>query len=156
MPSLFIRNAAGEYPNRRATSAEASPSTKNARKASYCRCRAVAGSTKKRRRLVRSFGNLIDIKHNVRHHIWCQAPIGEQNRVIAKTPFITLVFVPRRQLTDKLIPGETDKETARKRALSAPIQLIVGAKLLSQMNPLTGSASADSLSVEIQASAAIP
>jgi hypothetical protein len=51
---------------------------------------------------------------------------------------IPLVFVPERQLTDKLIAGESDKETARKSALGALIQLMAEAKLLSQMNPLTG------------------
>jgi hypothetical protein len=39
---------------------------------------------------------------------------------------------------DKLIAGESDKETARKSALGALILLMAGAKLLSQMNLLTG------------------
>jgi len=48
-------------------------STKKARKASYWRCRGVAGSMKKRRAFVRSNGAPIATYHVVTYYIWCQA-----------------------------------------------------------------------------------
>src|SRR5258708_32075377 len=125
---------------------------KKARKASYWRWRGVAGSAKKRRQPVRSNGTLIDIIYNVKHQIWCQSSFAAQTLTITKNPHMTTVFMPNRIFVDNVCFLITNKETSRNCSISAPVRLTSRAKLLSQMNPIAGSMSADSRSVEIQAS----
>src|SRR5260221_5992977 len=66
---------------------------------------------------------------------------------------MTPVFMPNRIFVDNVCFLITNKETSRNFSISAPVRLTSRAKLLSQMNPIAGSMSADSRSVEIQASA---
>ena len=146
-----IRNPAGEYPNRRATSAEASLSTKKARKASYWRCRGVAGSAKKRRQSVRSNGTPIDMFYNVKYQIWCQSAFSSKTQTTTRNPHMTAVSMHNRNFVDNVSFRITNNETSRNCYISVLFRLIPGAKLSSQKNPLAGSMSGDSPSVEIQA-----
>src|SRR5258708_3800211 len=125
---------------------------KKARKASYWRWRGVAGSAKKRRQSVRSNGTLIDITYNVKHQIWCQSSFAVQTLTTTRNPYMTPVFMPNRIFVDNVCCLITNNETSRNCSISAPVRLTSRAKLLSQMNPIAGSMSADSRSVEIQAS----
>src|SRR5258708_30732564 len=59
--------------------------------------------------------------------------------------------MPNRNFVDNVCFLITNKETSRNFSISAPVLLTSRAKLLSQMNPIAGSMSADSRSVEIQA-----
>src|SRR5258707_11033252 len=123
---------------------------KKARKASCWR--GVAGSAKKRRQPVRSNGTLIDITYNVKHQIWCQSSFAVQTLTTTRNPYMTPVFMPNRIFVDNVCCLITNNETSRNCSISAPVRLTSRAKLLSQMNPIAGSMSADSRSVEIQAS----
>src|SRR5260370_37398140 len=60
--------------------------------------------------------------------------------------------MPNRIFVDNVCCLITNNETSRNCSISAPVLLTSRAKLLSQMNPIAGSMSADSRSVEIQAS----
>src|SRR5258707_5776396 len=124
---------------------------KKARKASYWRWRGVAGSAKKRRQPVRSNGTLIDITYNVKHQIWCQSSFAVQTLTTTRNPYMTPVFMPNRIFVDNVCCLITNNETSRNCSISAPVRLTSRAKLLSQMNPIAGSMSADSRSVESQA-----
>src|SRR5713226_6408675 len=124
---------------------------KKARKASYWRWRGVAGSAKKRRQPVRSNGTLIDITYNVYHQIWCQSSFAVQTLTTTINPHMTTVFMPHRIFVDNVCCLITNNETSRNCSISAPVRLTSRAKLLSQMNPIAGSMSVDSRSVEIQA-----
>src|SRR6266849_10887809 len=126
---------------------------KKARKASYWRWRGVAGSAKKRRQPVRSNGTLIDITYNVKNQIRCQSSFAVQTLTTTRNRHMTTVFMPNRIFVDNVCCLITNNETSRNCSISAPVRLTSRAKLLSQMNPIAGSMSADSRSVEIQASA---
>src|SRR5712671_1579966 len=125
---------------------------KKARKASYWRWRGVAGSAKKRRQPVRSNGTLIDITYNVKHQIWCQSSFAVQTLTTTR-PAYDNGFYAKSHFVDNVCCSITNNETSRNCSISAPVHLTSRAKLLSQMNPIAGSMSVDSRSVEIQASA---
>src|SRR6266478_4382197 len=65
-------------------------------------------------------------------------------------------FYAKSHFVDNVCCSITNNETSRNCSISAPVRLTPRAKLLSQMNPIAGSMSVDSRSVEIQASAASP
>src|SRR5713101_3457740 len=61
-------------------------------------------------------------------------------------------FYAKSHFVDNVCCSITNNETSRNCSISAPVRLTSRAKLLSQMNPIAGSMSVDSRSVEIQAS----
>src|SRR5712672_2725727 len=69
-----------------------------------------------------------------------------------KKPAYDNGFYAKSHFVDNVCCSITNNETSRNCSISAPVRLTSRAKLLSQMNPIAGSMSADSRSVEIQAS----
>src|SRR6266481_4523700 len=68
-----------------------------------------------------------------------------------KKPAYDNGFYAKSHFVDNVCCSITNNETSRNCSISAPVRLTSRAKLLSQMNPIAGSMSADSRSVEIQA-----
>src|SRR6266853_2909018 len=69
-----------------------------------------------------------------------------------KKPAYDNGFYAKSHFVDNVCCSITNNETSRNCSISAPVRLTSRAKLLSQMNPIAGSMSVDSRSVEIQAS----
>src|SRR5882672_6593240 len=72
-----------------------------------------------------------------------------------KKPAYDNGFYAKSHFVDNVCCSITNNETSRNCSISAPVRLTSRAKLLSQMNPIAGSMSVDSRSVEIQASVTI-
>src|SRR5258706_9473841 len=70
-----------------------------------------------------------------------------------KKPAYDNGFYAKSHFVDNVCCSITNNETSRNCSISAPVRLTSRAKLLSQMNPIAGSMSVDSRSVEIQARA---
>src|SRR5712672_3349717 len=68
-----------------------------------------------------------------------------------KKPAYDNGFYAKSHFVDNVCCSITNNETSRNCSISAPVRLTSRAKLLSQMNPIAGSMSVDSRSVEIQA-----
>src|SRR5467141_1793563 len=83
---------------------------------------------------------------------WRWRGICSTNSNKYKKPAYDNGFYAKSHFVDNVCCSITNNETSRNCSISAPVRLTSRAKLLSQMNPIAGSMSVDSRSVEIQAS----